>query len=208
MSGAYVAWRLMTGQAERGGAAVRLRAARPRGQLKVGLLEASDRIGGRLHSITRPEAPDLHAELGGMRFLQTQESVAGLARRLGLEIVDFPMGGPANRHYLRGSNLTAGDYEGRPDRRTLVRLFGANLVVVFTNASLALVAVSVLWVSPGAGWLLVIVAVILFLGYRSYARLQRKHDDLELLYDFTRRTGTALQVDSAMKEPLTPICPG
>ena len=96
-------------------------------------------------------------------------------------------------------------YEGKPDRRTLVRLFGANLVVVFTNASLALVAVSVLWVSPGAGWLLVIVAMILFLGYRSYARLQRKHDDLELLYDFTRRTGTALQVDSAMKELLTQV---
>src|SRR3954468_25098058 len=96
-------------------------------------------------------------------------------------------------------------YEGRPDRRTLVRLFGANLVVVLTNASLALVAVSVLWTTPGAGWLLIIVAMILFLGYRSYARLQRKHDDLELLYDFTRQTGKALQVDSAMKELLTQV---
>jgi monoamine oxidase len=115
VSGAYVAWRLMTGQAQRGSPLNQLRAARPKGQLSVGLLEASDRIGGRLYSITRPEAPDLHAELGGMRFLQTQESVAGLARHLGLEIVDFPMGGPANRHYLRGLNLTVGDYEGRPD---------------------------------------------------------------------------------------------
>jgi diguanylate cyclase (GGDEF)-like protein len=96
-------------------------------------------------------------------------------------------------------------YEGRPDRLTLVRLFGANLVVVLTNASLALVAVSVLWTTPGAGWLLIIVAMILFLGYRSYARLQRKHDDLELLYDFTRQTGKALQVDSAMKELLTQV---
>ena len=96
-------------------------------------------------------------------------------------------------------------YEGRPDRRTLVRLFGANLVVVITNATLALVAVSVLWVSPNAGWLLLIVAVILFMGYRSYAHLQRKHDDLELLYDFTRQTGRALQVDSAMKELLAQV---
>jgi diguanylate cyclase (GGDEF)-like protein len=95
--------------------------------------------------------------------------------------------------------------EGPPDRKTLVRLFTANLIVAVTNVSLALVAVSVLWVSQRAGWLLLVVASILFIGYRSYARLQQKHDDLELLYDFTRRTGTALQVDSAMKELLTQV---
>ncbi|HVM52276.1 MAG TPA: EAL domain-containing protein [Acidimicrobiales bacterium] len=95
--------------------------------------------------------------------------------------------------------------EGPPDRKTLKRLFAANLIVSVTNVSLALVAVSVLWVSEQAGWLLLIVASILFVGYRSYARLQQKHDDLELLYDFTRRTGTALQVDSAMKELLTQV---
>jgi diguanylate cyclase (GGDEF)-like protein len=95
--------------------------------------------------------------------------------------------------------------EGRLDRKTMVRLFIANLVVATANVSLALVAVSVLWVSPSAGWLLLVVAVILFLGYRSYAGLQQKHDDLELLYDFTRRTGTALQVDSAMTDLLTQV---
>ncbi|HEX4904333.1 MAG TPA: EAL domain-containing protein [Acidimicrobiales bacterium] len=95
--------------------------------------------------------------------------------------------------------------EGLPDRKTLTRLFTANFVVAVMNVSLALVAVSVLWVSQSAGWLLLVVACILFLGYRSYARLQQKHDDLELLYDFTRRTGTALQIDSAMKELLTQV---
>jgi diguanylate cyclase (GGDEF)-like protein len=92
--------------------------------------------------------------------------------------------------------------EGRQDRRTVVRLVGANVVVAVTNVSLALVAVSVLWVSKSAAWLLLAVCVILFVGYRSYARLQQKHDDLELLYDFTRSTGRALQVDSAMRELL------
>ncbi|HYD08601.1 MAG TPA: diguanylate cyclase, partial [Acidimicrobiales bacterium] len=95
--------------------------------------------------------------------------------------------------------------EGPPDRRTLVRLFTANAVVAVMNVSLALVAVSVLWTSQSAGWLLLVVAAILFIGYRSYARLQQKHDDLELLYDFTRQTGRALQVDSAMKELLTQV---
>jgi diguanylate cyclase (GGDEF)-like protein len=93
-------------------------------------------------------------------------------------------------------------YEGWLSRRNLARLYGANLIVAVANVSLAMVAVSVLWVSPGAGWLLLLVAVILFVGYRSYANLQQKHDDLELLYDFTRRTGRALQVDSAMRELL------
>jgi diguanylate cyclase (GGDEF)-like protein len=96
-------------------------------------------------------------------------------------------------------------HEGWPSRRNLMRLFAANLIVSITNACLAIVAVAVLWVSPGAGWLLLVVAGILFVGYRSYARLQQKHDDLELLYDFTRRTGRALQVDSAMRELLGQI---
>ena len=95
--------------------------------------------------------------------------------------------------------------EGMQERRTIVRLFTANVVVAFTNVSLALVAVSVLWVSQRAAWLLLAVSVILFVGYRSYARLQQKHDDLELLYDFTRSTGRALQVDTAMRELLGQI---
>jgi diguanylate cyclase (GGDEF)-like protein len=92
--------------------------------------------------------------------------------------------------------------EGLPNRRDLARLYEANMIVAVANVALALVSVSVLWVSPGAGWLLLLVAAILFVGYRSYAKLQQKHDDLELLYDFTRRTGRALQVESAMGELL------
>jgi len=111
VSGAYTAWRLMTGEARRGSELARLRAAHASGRPRVCLLEASDRIGGRLYSVTLPEAPDLHAELGGMRFLETQESVAGLARHLGLDVVPFPTGGPDNRQYLRGVNFRVGDYE-------------------------------------------------------------------------------------------------
>ncbi|MBW8827677.1 MAG: EAL domain-containing protein [Acidobacteria bacterium] len=96
-------------------------------------------------------------------------------------------------------------YEGIPESRIVRRLVVANFVVSITNSSLALVTVAVLWVSRGAGWLLSVVAVILYIGYRSYARLQQKHDDLELLYDFTRRTGRALQVDTAMRELLSQV---
>jgi diguanylate cyclase (GGDEF)-like protein len=95
--------------------------------------------------------------------------------------------------------------EGPLERRALIRLVVGNLAVSVTNACLATVVVAVLWVNVSAGWLLVVLAGILFLGYRSYARLQQKHQDLELLYDFTRRTGRALQVDSAMRELLAEI---
>jgi diguanylate cyclase (GGDEF)-like protein len=96
-------------------------------------------------------------------------------------------------------------FEGRPDRRNLVRLFAANQVVAITNVSLAMVAVSVLWVNRATGWLLLVVAGILLLGYRSYASLQQKHDDLELLYDFTRRAGRALDADSGTRELLSQV---
>ena len=51
-----------------------------------------------------------------MRFLETHESVIGLAGRLGLKVVDFLMGGPGNFHYLRHTNLQVGDYQANPDR--------------------------------------------------------------------------------------------
>jgi diguanylate cyclase (GGDEF)-like protein len=96
-------------------------------------------------------------------------------------------------------------HDGRQSARTMVRLGASSLVVTMTNSCVALVSVVILWNRPEAGWLLVVVGAILFAGYRSYAGLQQKHDDLELLYDFTRRTGRALQVDSAMRELLGQI---
>jgi diguanylate cyclase (GGDEF)-like protein len=95
--------------------------------------------------------------------------------------------------------------EGRLTLRGAVRLLSANLVVAVNNVSLAMAAVAVLWVSRIAGVLLLCVVAILFVAYRSYARLQQKHDDLELLYDFTRRTGQALDLDSAMRELLAHV---
>ena len=116
VSGVYVAWRLMTGEAGPDSPFGQPHRAASRRRLRVGLLEASDRIGGRLYTVTQPDAPDLHAELGGMRFLAIHESVIGLARHLGLTVVDFSMGGEGNYHFLRHTSLQVGDYEDHPDR--------------------------------------------------------------------------------------------
>jgi lysine 2-monooxygenase len=97
VSGAYCAWRL---QGELGAKA------------KIALFEYSDRIGGRLYTVTIPGLPNVKAEVGGMRFIPDQHiMVASLVDHLKLVTKDFPMGAPppvganCNLFYLRGRHL-------------------------------------------------------------------------------------------------------
>ena len=97
VSGAYSAWRL---QQERGADA------------RIALFEYSDRIGGRLFTVTLPGMPNVKAEIGGMRYIPTQHPVVtNLINHLKLPTKDFPMGAPApvgsncNLFYLRGRHL-------------------------------------------------------------------------------------------------------
>src|SRR5262245_33366586 len=99
VSGAYSAWRLQQ--------------ADPRA--RIALFEYSDRIGGRLYTVTMPGLPHVKAEVGGMRYIPDQHiMVAALVDYLGLPTKDFPMGAPAppkgvgsncNLFYLRGKHL-------------------------------------------------------------------------------------------------------
>lgn len=97
VSGAYSAWRL---QQDKGASE------------KIALFEYSDRIGGRLYTITMPGLPHVKAEVGGMRYIPSQHIlVASLVDHLGLPTKDFPMGAPppvganCNLFYLRGEHL-------------------------------------------------------------------------------------------------------
>jgi monoamine oxidase len=97
VSGAYVAWRLLADDPRR----------------RVALCELSERVGGRLLTVTVPGAPHLQAELGGMRLLNTQEQVARLIEHLGLTLDRFPMGDTRNLVYLRGRRWTQADWQDR-----------------------------------------------------------------------------------------------
>jgi monoamine oxidase len=97
VSGAYVAWRLLEDDPSR----------------RVALCELSERIGGRLLSVTPPGAPHLRAELGGMRLLNTQEQVVRLIEHLDLTVDRFPMGDTRNLVYLRGRHWTQADWQDR-----------------------------------------------------------------------------------------------
>jgi lysine 2-monooxygenase len=97
VSGAYSAWRL---QQEKGAKA------------KIALFEYSDRIGGRLYTITMPGLPHVKAEVGGMRYIPDQHvMVNSLVNHLEIPTKDFTMGAPApvgsncNLFYLRGKHF-------------------------------------------------------------------------------------------------------
>ncbi len=92
VSGAYCTWRLA--QAGR----------------QVALFEASSRIGGRLHSVTPPNMPDVRGELGGMRFLAAQQLVSSLVNNLQLQTQPFPVNGAQNIANVRNRLLRNSDF--------------------------------------------------------------------------------------------------
>jgi monoamine oxidase len=95
VAGTYCCWRLQTAQ-------------NPRNAV---LFEMSNRIGGRLWSIDIPDINGVVGELGGMRFLDLQKMVFSLTKHLGLEVSDFPMGGPLNISTLRGVRIRNAAFE-------------------------------------------------------------------------------------------------
>jgi lysine 2-monooxygenase len=95
VSGVYVAWRLQI--------------ANP--SWKIAICEMSERIGGRLYSIAPPGMSHLRAELGGMRFRNSQVLVAKLIEHLDLIVDPFPSGDTRNLLYLRGKRFTQGDWQ-------------------------------------------------------------------------------------------------
>jgi monoamine oxidase len=92
MSGLYTAWRMQNDYQQSPRLAA-LAARRPDGRLRIGVLEYSDRVGGRLDSVILDNMQNVPAELGGMRFTKSHELVNVLVDELGLrsQIDEFPM---------------------------------------------------------------------------------------------------------------------
>jgi hypothetical protein len=97
VSGAYSAWRLQ-GEAHSD---------------RIALFEYSNRIGGRLFSVTMPGLPNVKAEVGGMRYIKDAHPVVtSVVKHLKIPTAPFPMGSPdlkiganCNIFYLRGKHL-------------------------------------------------------------------------------------------------------
>lgn len=101
VSGAYSAWRLRQRFPEK----------------KIALYEYSNRVGGRLYSVTLPGMPSVRAEVGGMRFIPASQAfVTDLIHHLELATRPFPMGAPDdpggfnNFGYLRRRQMRIRDF--------------------------------------------------------------------------------------------------
>jgi diguanylate cyclase (GGDEF)-like protein len=89
-------------------------------------------------------------------------------------------------------------YEARAPGRSTAAVFITSAIAALTNTSLALLVVLVLWTHIDAAWLLLVVAVILFLAYRAYGALRQRHESVQALYGFTGAVGQALDIDIAI----------
>ncbi|HEY9657843.1 MAG TPA: FAD-dependent oxidoreductase, partial [Allocoleopsis sp.] len=112
VSGAYCAWRLQRTPLEQLGPNLApLAKQRPDERLRVGLFESSNRIGGRLFSVSLPGVA-LPVELGGARFLKSHKRVVKLVKHFGLDEEELLLSDDngKNLFYLRGYHSTDSDW--------------------------------------------------------------------------------------------------
>ena len=87
---------------------------------------------------------------------------------------------------------------GAPQLEKLPEMIRFGTIVAFANTSLALLAVSILWLDPSLLWLLALPVVIIFIAYRAYVSEREKHERLELLYQSSRILQHSPELDVAL----------
>ena len=71
------------------------------------ILEAQNRVGGRVYTIRGRFAPGLYAEAGAMRIPRVHDLTLGYVAHFGLELRPFVMGNPKGLVYVGGKRMTA-----------------------------------------------------------------------------------------------------
>jgi diguanylate cyclase (GGDEF)-like protein len=87
---------------------------------------------------------------------------------------------------------------GAPQFEKLPEMIRFGSLVAFANTSLALLAVSILWLDPSLLWLLALPLVIVFVAYQAYVSEREKHERLELLYQSSKILQHSPELDSAL----------
>jgi diguanylate cyclase (GGDEF)-like protein len=127
-------------------------------------------------------------------------------------IAEVSAGAPALPDYLAAFAATlAGTLLGAVNIATVITLSGGapqykklpdmlqfGALVAVANTSIALVAVTILWFSAGAIWLLAIPVGTLFLAYRAWVSEREKHERLELIYQSSRILQHSPELDVAL----------
>jgi diguanylate cyclase (GGDEF)-like protein len=87
---------------------------------------------------------------------------------------------------------------GAPQYQKLPEMIEFAGLVALANTSLALLAVTVLWLYPVALGLLAVPLITLFVAYRAYVSEREKHERLELLYQSSRILQHSPEIDRAL----------
>lgn len=104
ISGIYTAWRLLTADAS---SSAKLSSWRGKNKsLRVGVFEGSNRIGGRLLTARPASMPDTPCELGGMRYVSSQQLASSLIEnKLNLPRHEQVVDRPENLAFLRNKQF-------------------------------------------------------------------------------------------------------
>jgi diguanylate cyclase (GGDEF)-like protein len=87
---------------------------------------------------------------------------------------------------------------GAPQFQKLPEMIQFGMLVAVANTSLALLAVSILWLDSRLLWLLVVPLGTVFLAYRAYVSEREKGERLEFLYQSGRILQHSPELDSAI----------
>ena len=79
------------------------------------ILEAQNRVGGRIHTI-RSFAPGLYAEAGGMRIPRVHDLTLRYCQLFALPMRPFVMGNPKGLVHVGGVRMTAEEANAEPSR--------------------------------------------------------------------------------------------
>lgn len=74
------------------------------------ILEAQNRLGGRILTLRAPFAEGLHAEAGAMRIPKTHDLTLHYINHFGLELLPFAMGNPNAYIYIHGKKMRVQEY--------------------------------------------------------------------------------------------------
>jgi diguanylate cyclase (GGDEF)-like protein len=87
---------------------------------------------------------------------------------------------------------------GQPEVEKLPQVLALGMAATATNATLGLIAVTMLWHDPRTTVLLAVPALTLFFAYRAYMNERDKHETIEFIYESTRTLHRSPEVDSAV----------
>jgi monoamine oxidase len=80
----------------------------------VVILEARERVGGRVHTLREPFTHDLFAEAGAMRIPRCHDLTMAYVEKFGLATVPFTVSNPEAYFHVHGRNFRMRDADARP----------------------------------------------------------------------------------------------